>query len=150
MKGKGFQNKRSLALGMAVLLSLVWIGCSTVERKGEAPMAMDSTGAGKYYFFDDVLIPKELNYKASRSVVYETPKFKAGSMFFSAWWVDTDFLIGFFTDHMQKDNWKLVNSFREKKETILNFSKPDKMCTIRIVDSWYGSVDVEIRIGPVA
>ena len=57
--------------------------------------------------------------------------------------------MNFFTYHMGKDNWKLINSFRGK-EYVVNFSKPEKTCTIKIVDSWYGYVYVEIRVGPVA
>jgi hypothetical protein len=49
---------------------------------------------------------------------------------------------------MEKDNWKLMNSFK-RKEYVLNFSKPEKTCTIRIVDKWYGSVEVEVRVGPL-
>ena len=43
----------------------------------------------------------------------------------------------FFNYQMGKDNWKAVNSFKGK-ESILNFSKPDKTCTIKIVEKWYG------------
>jgi hypothetical protein len=50
--------------------------------------------------------------------------------------------------NMEKDNWKLVNSYRGK-ESILNFSKPDKTCAIKITESWYGSTHVEIRVGPL-
>jgi hypothetical protein len=49
---------------------------------------------------------------------------------------------------MEKDNWKLVNSF-SGKESFLNFSKPDKTCTIRIIEKWTGTTTVEIRVGPL-
>ena len=54
----------------------------------------------------------------------------------------------FFNYRMEKDNWKMVNSFKGK-ESILNFSKPDKTCTIKIVEKWYGTTIVEIRVGPL-
>ena len=57
-------------------------------------------------------------------------------------------LIEFFTYNMEKDNWKLVNSF-SGKESFLNFSKPDKTCTIRIIEKWTGTTTVEIRVGPL-
>ena len=59
-----------------------------------------------------------------------------------------DSLIDFFNYQMEKDNWKVVNSFKGK-ESILNFLKPDKSCTIKIVEKWYGTTVVEIRVGPL-
>ncbi len=111
-------------------------------------MKGEDVGVGKYYYFDDVLIPKELNYKPDESFVYETPQVKTGSMVFKKWQVDSGSVVDFFSYHMQKDNWKLVNSFKGK-ESILNFLKPDKTCTIKIVDKWYGTTVVEVRIGTV-
>ena len=140
-------------IGIAFLVlasfSLVWMGCSSIEkeRRGES-MKGEDVGVGKYYYFDDVLIPKELNYKPDESFVYETPQVKTGSMVFKKWRVDSGSLVDFFLYHMQKDNWKLVNTFKGK-ESILNFSKPDNTCTIKIVDKWYGTTVVEVRIGTV-
>jgi hypothetical protein len=71
-----------------------------------------------------------------------------GWMAFSKWLLDMDSLIDFFNYHMEKDNWKMVNSFKGK-EYIINFSKPDKTCTIRISDTWYGKTKVEVRVGPL-
>jgi hypothetical protein len=102
----------------------------------------------RYYFFDDVLVPGELNYKPSKSFIYEAPQFKAGVMCFSKWRIDEDSLISFFNYNMEKDNWKIVNSCRGK-ESFLSFSKPDRTCTIRIMEKWYGSTQVEIRVGPL-
>ena len=132
-----------------ILIGGGWLGCSSKlkERRGE-PVTTEGRSVGKYYYFDDVLIPGELKYKQDKSFIYETPRFKTGIMTFSKWRLDVDSLIDFFTYHMEKDNWKLVNSFRGK-ESILNFSKPDKTCTIRIVEEWYGTTGVEIRVGPL-
>jgi hypothetical protein len=71
-----------------------------------------------------------------------------GWMVFSKWRLDVESLIEFFSYHMEKDNWKMVNSFKGK-ESILNFSKPDKTCTIKITETWYGKAEVEIRVGPL-
>ena len=134
---------------MVMLLSLVWSGCaSTVKERGEAPVKSEGEATGKYYSFDDVRIPKELNYKQSKSFVYETPRFKAGILYFSKWRLDVESLIDFFSYQMEKDNWKLVNSFKGK-ESILNFSKPDKTCWIKISERWYGTTEVEVRVGPL-
>ncbi len=110
-------------------------------------MKGQDVGIGKYYAFDDVLIPEELHYKPDESFVYETEKYKAGSMVFKKWRVDSATLVDFFSYHMEKDNWKPVNSF-QGKEIILNFAKPDKTCMIKIVDKWYGTTVVEVRVGP--
>ncbi len=136
-----------IAIGV-VILSLTWMGCSSSLKERRAGSAAGEESVGKYYFFDDVLVPKELNYKPGRSFVYETPQFKTGSMTFSKFWLDSGSLIDFFVYHMEKDNWKLVNSFKGK-ESILNFTKPEKTCTIKIDERWNGTTEVEIRVGPV-
>ena len=148
MKWHLFERRRAIVL-LFVLLTLSLIGCSSTvqERRGDATKG-EEMGIGKYYFFDDVLVPKELNYKPSESFVYETPQFKTGSMVFSKWWLDIDSLIDFFVYHMEKDNWKLLNSFKGKEST-LNFSKPEKTCTVKISETWYGLTEVEIRVGPL-
>ena len=155
MRHPFFQQKSVIALGLVIVLGLAWTGCSSTvkERRGDASggsveITGKDTGTGKYYFFDDILVPKELNYKASKSFVYETPQFKTGSMVFSKFWIDAGSVVDFFVYHMERDNWKLLNSFRGS-ESILNFSKPEKTCTIKVVDKWYGSVEVEIRVGPL-
>ena len=124
-------------------------GCSSTsrEKRGEAARS-ERSAQGKYYHFEDVLVPKELNYKQKESFVYETPRFKAGSMVFSKWWLDSGSVIDFFSYHMEKDNWKLLNTYRGK-ESFLNFSKPDKSCTIRVTEKWNGMTEVEIRVGPL-
>ena len=148
MGQKLFGKKSIVALVLVVLLGLTWTACTTVkEKQGEPAMGQDKQG-GKYYFFDDVLIPEELNYKGSKSFVYETPKFKAGSLVFSKWRADIEPLMNFFTNHMGKDNWKLLSSFRGK-DSYLNFSKPDKSCTIKIVDKWFGFVEVQVEVMPL-
>ena len=143
-----FDKKSLLALVLVVLLGLTWVACTTVKEKQGEPAMGQETQAGKYYFFDDVLIPNELNYKPSKSFVFETPKFKAGSLVFSKWRADIEPLMNFFTYHMGKDNWKLDNSFRGK-DSYLNFSKPDKSCAIKIVDKWFGFVEVEVQVIPL-
>ena len=146
-----------MILLLVFLLGLAWMGCSSaVKERRDEPGKIDSQGTtasnGKYsarnYYFEDVLVPGELNYKPNKSFVYETPQFKAGAMYFTKWRLDVDSLIDFFNYHMEKDSWKIVNSYRGK-ESFLNFSKPDRTCTIRIMEKWYGSTKVEIRVGPL-
>jgi hypothetical protein len=131
------------------VLGMMWMGCSSsIKERREETVKGEGRGSGKYYYFDDVLIPGELNYKQNKSFIYETPRFKTGVMFFSKWRLDVISLIDFFIYNMEKDNWKLDNSFRGK-ESVLNFSKPDKICTIKISENWYGTTEVEVRVGPL-
>jgi hypothetical protein len=151
-----FERKSVIALLLLIWIVGVWTGCATTvkERQQGQPVTGPTAqanaeweGTGKYYL-DDVRVPSELNYQPNRSFVYETPKFKAGVMVFTKWRLDVSSLIEFFTYNMEKDNWKLVNSFRGK-ESFLNFTKPDKTCTVKTVEKWYGTTVVEIRVGPL-
>ena len=146
-------SRRMFYLVLIVMLGVVWTGCSSTvkERRGEP--AKSETGEiskyqARYYHFNDVLVPAELNYKQDRSFIYETPRFKAGILFFTKWWLDADSLFDFFTYHMEKDNWKILNTFRGR-DSVLNFSKPDRTATIKIVERWHGTTEVEIQVGPV-
>ena len=151
-----FQKKFVMVFMLMVLLGLTGSGCSTTvkERQPGQPVT-GATGetkgewesVGKYYL-DDVRVPSELNYKPDKSFIYETPRFKAGILNFTKWRLDVPSLIDFFTYNMEKDNWRLINSFR-LKESFLNFSKPDKTCTIRIKEKWTGTTIVEIQVGPL-
>jgi hypothetical protein len=151
MRQNILRRNRAIALLSVLLLVSVGMACSSTvkERQGD-PANVESKEMSKYraryYDFDDVLIPGELNYQQKKSSIYETPKFKMGWMVFSKWRIDVRSLVEFFTYHMEKDNWKLVNSFTGK-ESFLNFSKPDKTCTIRMTESWYGKTEVEVRVG---
>jgi hypothetical protein len=151
-----FQKKSIIVLWLLVVLSVTWVGCSTtVKDRQQGQPAGEATGeatsgggeTGKYYF-DDVRVPSELDYKPNESLVYETAKFKAGVLRFSKWRLDVQSLIDFFTYNMGRDNWTFVNTFRGK-ETQLSFSKPDKTCTIRITETWTGMTEVLIAVGPL-
>ncbi len=153
MKQDHFKTRSAIALLLTILIGSVWMGCSsTVKERREEPAKSEVKEVGqsraKYYHFDDILVPGELKYKQKKSFIYETPRFKTGILVFSKWWLDVDSLIDFFTYHMEKDNWKLVNSFKGK-ESVLNFSKPDKTCTIKMTEKWYGTTEAEIRVGPL-
>jgi len=148
-----FLRRFLIGLSLLILMSALWMGCTTTvkERRGDSAKSQEqglSPSPGKYYYFEDVLVPEELKYKQNKSFVYETPRFKAGILVFSKWWLDGASLIDFFTYHMEKDDWKLVNSFKGK-ESILNFTKPDKTCAIKITEKWYGTTVVEVRVGPL-
>jgi hypothetical protein len=144
-------KRKAIALLLIILIGSLGMACSSTvtERRGEPGKTEEGGPArygAEYHSFEDVLIPGELNYQPKKSAIYETPKFKMGWMVFSKWRLDQNSLIEFFTYHMEKDNWKLVNTF-SGKESFLNFSKPDKTCTIKIRETWLGKTEVEIRVG---
>ncbi len=144
-------RRKMFALLLLILVGSVWMACSsTVAEKQGEPGKTEEKGSkpygARYYSFEDILIPGELNYQANDSLVYETPRFKMGRMIFTKWRLDRDSVIDFFSYHMEKDNWKLVNSIRGEEST-LNFTKPDKSCEIRVRENWLGKTKVEIRVG---
>jgi hypothetical protein len=154
LKGGHLMNRRilrirpTLALILLTVVGLTWMGCGpTLKGKSGDTVKEQEMGVGKYLYFDDILIPKELSLDEGASYVYETPQFKAGTMVLTKWRLEPKSLVDFFTYYMEKDNWKMVNSF-QGKESVLNFSKPDKTCTFRIWEKWYGTTVVEIQVGP--
>ena len=156
MSANIFQRKSVMAMFLVVLLGVAWMGCTaTVKERQQGQPVTGPTGEAKAewegmgkVYLEDVRVPSELNYKPNRSFVYETPRFKAGVLVFTKWRLDVSSLVDFFTYNMEKDNWKLVNSFRGK-ESFLNFTKPDKTCAVKMVEKWYGTTVVEIRVGPL-
>lgn len=143
-----FRYKALYLLGLVFMFATIFYGCSSTVREKRDPGSKGEERIGKYYHFEDVRVPRELNYNQKKSMVYEATGFKAGVLYFSKWRLDVESLIDFFNYHMERDNWKLVNSFKGK-ESILNFSKPNKTCTIKITEKWHGTTEVEIRVGPL-
>ncbi len=151
-----FQKKLLMATFLFVLSGVAWMGCSTTASQqqqgqpvtGPTPEGQAGwEGVGKVYL-DDVRVPRELDYDADESMVYETAKFKAGVLRFSKWRIDVQSVIDFFMYNFPRDKWTFVNSFRGK-EAQLSFSKPDKTCIIRISETWTGMVHVIIAVGPL-
>jgi hypothetical protein len=150
------QRRSVIALLLVVIVGLAWTtGCSTTVQEqqqgqsvtGPPPEGSPWAEVGRVYL-DDVRVPNELEYDVEDSILYETPKFKAGVLRFSKWWLDTPSLIDFFMVNMVKDKWTFVNSFKGK-EAYLSFAKPEKTCVIRITENWLGTVKVSIAVGPL-
>ena len=150
-----FQKKSVAAMFLVVLIGVAWMGCSTTATEqqqgqpvtGATPDGSAWAEAGRVYL-DDVRVPSELEYDVEDSILYETPKFKAGVLRFSKWRLDVPSVIDFFMFNMVKDKWTFVNSFKGK-EAYLSFSKPEKTCLIRITETWTGMVKVSIAVGPL-
>ena len=150
------QKKLVIAMFLFVLLGSACMGCSTTateQQQGQPVTGPTQAGQAEWqevgrFYLDDVRVPSELNYQPNESMVYETAKFKAGVIRFSKWRLDAQSVIDFFTYNMEKDNWKFVNTFKGK-ETQLSFTKPDKTCNIRIIETWTGMTQVLIAVGPL-
>jgi hypothetical protein len=156
MIAKVWQTKVLVAIFWVVLSGVAWVGCSTTaaERQEGQPVTGPTPEGqaaweevGKFYL-DDVRVPRELDYDAEESMVYETPKFKAGVLRFSKWRIDVQSVIDFFIYNLPKDKWTFVNAFKGK-EAQLSFSKPDKTCIIRVSQTWAGMTKVVIAVGPL-
>jgi len=169
MGGHSRWERWAISLLFAFLLGVIGMGCSATVKRDEpaavsdpsastaapAPSARPASASevtswrsvGKYYYFDDILVPKGMEYDKEKSYVYETRQVKAGVLYFTKWNVDINSLFDFFLLRMERDGWKMVTNYRGK-ESHLTFYKPDRACTIRITESWMGKVSVEVRVGP--
>jgi len=141
------------ALLVQVLIALFIAGCATetlspkpaplgvsrVEKEGKEAVAP------LYYDFKDVPVPRELNIKREKSYVFQTTDSTVGLISFSGN-LDTELLIGFFTNRMPEDGWRLLASFKSPK-TVLFFLKENRFCLITLIGKTFGT-DVEILLTP--
>ena len=142
------KGSRFAVVSITVLVGFAFItGCSRLGWQRRTPKESPSVGTqARYYHFEDVLIPHELKLEPDKSFIYETPSLKAGRLVFSGR-VQVPSLLNFFTNNMEKDGWKLVNKFG-LKDVVLNFSKPNKNCTVNIYDKPINTI-VEVWVGPI-
>lgn len=95
-----------------------------------------------YYDFDDILIPKEIEYNEDNSYKLDNAKFRAAIMQFKGR-VEILELVQYFINNMAKDNWTLVSNNKAAKIHVLNFEKYNKSCVIHIEDN-FGSASTSI------
>jgi hypothetical protein len=146
--GDGMKGNRFALVAFSALVGLALItGCSRLGRERKAPKEAPAVGEqARYYHFEDVLIPQALKLEMDKSFIYETPSLKVGRLVFSGR-VEPYSLLNFFTNNMEKDGWVLVNKFGFK-DVVLNFSKPNRNCTVNIYDRPIKTI-VEVWVGPV-
>jgi hypothetical protein len=143
MKGSRFWG---FSLLLVVVLTLA-MGCSHLGGERKTSKEAPEVGAqARYYHFQDVLIPGELKVKMDESFIYETPALRVGKLVFSGR-VEAQSLTNFFARNMERDGWTLVNKFGFK-DVVLNFSKPNRNCTVNILDKPLKTI-VEVWVGPV-
>lgn len=132
---------RMLSRLVLVLLVLgMFAGCTaakTSSGSGAEPVEHTYENPNFYYDFDDILIPKELNFQADESHVLDNKKFRVGIMRFTGR-VEISDLIQFFINNMAKDNWERTATVKGKI-SVLTFEKFNKSCVIKIDDSFASS-----------
>jgi hypothetical protein len=123
---------------------LISCGSSVQEQKKEAAMApsapanVSQRSDGRYYEFDDVLIPNELKLDEKKSNVYQSQDFKAGVLQFDGY-VEARSLMDFFMAAMAKDGWRLKANFKRPPQTVLLFEKKNKRSIFFIEDTTFNT-----------
>lgn len=131
---------------IAFVLSLS--GCTHLKKSfpGEEGEKGEGTGVSQViYNFPDIPVPKELQVVPEKTFIYESANLRAGVLTLKGN-VDIDSLQNYFKATMSKNGWRFVNSFRFK-DIIMNYSKEDKTCTVRITRDSF-TTHVEISVGP--
>ncbi|HUV50486.1 MAG TPA: hypothetical protein VMW78_05645 [Anaerolineae bacterium] len=138
------QRKKVLAfIGIGAVFFLIISGCAGGKSKNSDPESQVTTPKGPsplYYDFGDVLIPNELKVNKKESFVYKTPGFSAGVLVLSGR-VAISSLIAFFENNMQKDNWRIISSFKSPR-TVMLFQKESRWCMINMSEDFKTYVEV--------
>ena len=151
--GKANWNEVMMAILLNVLIFAGVTGCATEtlsERAvplGESQLVKEGeeTAISLYYDFKDVPVPKELEIKKEKSVIFQTTEFTAGLLTFSGK-VESDSLTGFFSSKMPEDGWRFVSFFKSPIK-IMFFLKENRFCIITITGE-ARSTEVEILVTP--
>jgi hypothetical protein len=93
---------------------------------------------GRYYDFEDVMIPNELKLDTKASKVFQSPKLVAGQLVFDGY-VEVKSLVNFFKDAMTRDNWQSRAYFTLPPKTVLLFEKKNKRAIIFIEESMFNT-----------
>jgi len=109
---------------------------STSSSKGtEQPAAAEYQEPDYYLDFDDIMIPKEIDYLNDGSYKLDNTKFRASIMKFKGR-VEIPELVQYFINNMTKDNWTLVSNNKASSVQFLTFEKYNKSCVIEIDDTF--------------
>ncbi|MDP2647112.1 MAG: hypothetical protein Q8P24_19425 [Desulfobacterales bacterium] len=140
------KTRRHRAIGVLVFLTvllLLMAGCSRLKPRndpGSAGLVQKERGS-VYYDFGDIPVPRELKMDKGLSFVFRAPGFSAGVLSLYGR-VEVNSLINFFDQHMARDNWRPVSSFKSPR-TIMLFNKENRWCVINISEkSYYTHVDI--------
>jgi len=138
-------HRRLMAIGAALIfLSCGLVSCAALQRKDAPQAAKDKPP--RYYDFEDVLVPRELEQDSNSSFVYHTDGLTAGVLVYTSK-VELNSLVDFFVNNMANDNWQQVGVFKSPR-TLLLFQKHNRWCVINITDDKYNTT-VEIWVAPM-
>jgi hypothetical protein len=144
--------KRFRVLGLVAvsigILGLLW-GCGSVlqDQKKESSSAAQTPPPvgkkadrpdGRYYDFEDVMIPNELKLDTKASKVFQSPNLIAGQLVFDGY-VEVKSLVNFFKEAMAKDNWQSRAYFTLPPKTVLLFEKKNKRAIIFIEENVFNT-----------
>jgi hypothetical protein len=101
----------------------------------------------KYFQFNDIPIPPQLDEQAKNSYVFQSGQIKMGFLTLRGR-VNSDSMINFFVVALPHQGWRLKAQFRANR-SLLIFDKSDKVCVILMKDETYYTY-VEIYVSPVS
>jgi hypothetical protein len=130
------------------IISLLALAACTGCIAGEIDSGASAPEAvGRYWDFDDVLVPSSMKLNRDESMLVVSEGHKGGLLAFKDN-LELISLVNFFTVNMSKDGWLHKASFKYPNVALL-FAKPDKTCIIHIIESTF-STSVYIWVAPSA
>ncbi len=138
-------------IGLFIAAALLTTGCSSMgaTSKGSEGDAAATPTPTVYHDFNDILLPSELKVDPDSTYIVQGSGMTTGILTLKGW-VERDSLIQFFRVGMERDNWKILTSFKSPKKTtasILVFSKENRMAVITIREGMVYT-HVEIAVSP--
>jgi len=109
--------------------------------------AYPSGPKAKFFQFNDIPIPPELDVQSKNSNVFESGQIKMGFLTLRGR-VESNSVMNFFVATLPREGWRLKGQFRYNR-SLLIFDKPDKVCVILMKEEAYYTY-VEIYVSPVA
>ena len=132
---------RIFTRALAILMLVGMLAACTTTRGGSSSADNGQSPEAQYqepnYYldFDDIMLPKEIDYVDDGSYRLDNAKFKAAIMKFKGR-VEILELVQFFINNMAKDNWTLISNNKASDSHIMNFEKFNKSCVIQIDDDF--------------
>jgi len=132
--------RSSMKILFLVALMALLTACGGMSSRSSNANANPSQQANyqepDYYLdFDDIRIPKEIDYQPKESYKLDNVKFRASIMRFEGR-VNVTELIQYFLNNMAQDNWTLVSNNKASTIQVLNYEKHNKSCVIQVEDSF--------------
>lgn len=123
-----------------VTLLFMMAACTGTKNTGatadpEAGQQIAHEEPNIYYDFDDILVPRIMNYEDDESYKLDNAKFTTSIMKFSGR-VEVMELVNFFVNNMAKDNWSMTSNNKAGKLSILTFEKYNKSAVIQVNDGF--------------